>query len=710
MGEFSDDLLNVAPPKPTAETEEFSGTLLGDVPASVRRPTVNQDTEGAAGILDVAIASLMDDPQAQMNFFSRAMNIPRERFGVIGGQIVFQTDSGEFQAVQPGALRGIARGAGPSLPAVGGAAGGILGFGAGIPTGPTAVATTAAGGMAGAAAGQTVREFLGTVLGDQEPSGGRIVKEAGLDLASTVVGLGIAKGASRAAASRLGQEFGRVMSAGGKQASEALKEALDTVNREFGSNIQLTPAELSNSAKLRAQQLGLQNKGEVAQPLEDFVSRRGDETRVATEGFLDTVSQQADPDVAGRQLSTAAEKGLRDITQERVSAGSPVYQQAFQEAESLGGVDIRPTVQFLDETAASFPPAREPLERIRNALGVLVDRGDGVRQFQPFDNLEQLQDTAKEMLDDEIGTAARAGKNKLAGRLRNVQNNLLDTLDQQVPTFAEARRLWGDLSRPVSQAEGGVLPQLASRGQKDFEYLGTRFLSRSSPAEIRRARSRILRVGDIGDPASAFAGQLGGGAGLTGQDAWNASLRGFLQEAWQQAGREFKSTIGRPGVGRAAQPVTFFARMFGDPAQQARLKAAMTPQQFSSFEKLMRVFEATGRATNFNSTTAAQQEARTMLESTGLGQAVLQNVLDIPGIPKRAGGAVNDAFQAKHLEELVNVITNTDSVKELLKITSQNFNRDRGLLLVGKALNLARANAEVRFNGPRDQLPQTAVP
>ena len=635
---------------------------------------VSQDTAGAADISDVAAASLANEPKAQIRFYAEQMNIPEDRFGIVGGQIAYATEDGTLQAVDPGLLRGAAKAVGPAIPAVVGAVGSVLGAAATAPTGPGAIAGMAGGGVLGASAGQLAREGVAKAfIGDQEMSAARVAGEGAIDLAATVAGLGIGKGLTKAAASRAGKEFAKAMKGGAQSTADALAKTLKIVNKRYGTNIKLTPAELSNAAMLRTQQIALGNDPKVGQQLEDFAVARGRDSEKAMMQYLMELSPQADRDAAGEGFRDAAQKGLDAIKRDRVSKGSPIYQKAFKESDEAGGVDISPVLVEIDRKLAKYPPAKEILEDIH---GSLMPNG------QPVRNLEYIQDNVKEQLDDAIAAATRAGKGKLAGRLNSVRKVLLDTLDEQVPTFKEARALWGDLSAPITRAQGGALPSLAKKTQKDFEYLGARFFNSASPAEIARAKKNML--GSLQEGSARYR---------EGLDAWNAALRGYLETTWEQAGRVYKSSIGRQDIGKAAQPASFWATLKGNPAQQSRLKAAMDPMQYRAFENLMDVFEATGRALNFNSTTAAQTLGNESIKAGGITQATTANVVDPIGIFRSMRGGVQNFFDGKNAQLLTDIITNADSVKVLLKVGARSTTRDRAALLVMKALNLARTQA-----------------
>ena len=650
------------------------------IPDPISLPQVRQETAGAADISDVAIASLAEEPQAQIRWYSQQMGIPEERFGVVGGQIVYVTDDNKLQAVAPGVLREIAKGAGPSIPAVAGAAGTIGGMTIGAPTGPGAAATAAGGGMLGATAGQTIRDLAARQLVGQEMTPWRPVREAAYDFGATAAGLLLGKGMTRALASRAGKEINRLIKVEGRAAMDAVQEALETINRQHGTKIRLTPAEISNAAPLRAQQMALEGRPVTSQQLEDFYSTRAIETDRAMRGYLEGLSPSASPEAAGEALQQGAAKGLRAIEAARVAKGSPLYRRAFDEA---GFVDLSPVVKHINEEMKWAGPAlKRSLRTVKGLMYETYTNAEGKVVKEQIGDLEVIQNRVKETLDDEISVALRNGRNKVARRLMGVKDTLLERLDEASPQFAEARKLWGDLSDPVSRAQGGILPDLAGKTAKDFEYMGGRFLSKASPGEIGRARTAILCTEG-------------------GEDAWNATLKGYMGQRWEQAGRLFKSKIARPSLAKAAQPSAFWAEMIGNPEQAKRIKAAMSPQQWEAFRKLMKVFEATGRATNYNSTTAAQKEAQRMLDATGKGASLFKSAVNPFGVLRRGEEWITEMVTDANLRHLADVITTTDSVDELLKINVLNGARDRNIMLVAKAFNLARAVTTAGPEGTR---------
>ena len=630
---------------------------------------------------DVGVASLANDPQSRLRYYANEMGVPESELAVSNGNIFARGEDGRYYNVEAGTMNQIAKGLGPSMPAVGGAVGGILGLSLG-PVG------AAGGGITGAASGQGAREALSSLIMDQEPSGGRIVFEAGLDLASTVAGLLVGKGLTKAAATKAGKELNSMLSKGGMAAMDALEEVLKRVNTEYGTNIRLTPAELSNSTKLRAQQMAVDNYPEQSQRMADFYKNRAGESDAAFGGMLNKeFGPDVSPDVAGGRLVQNAQQAEKQLTKDVSDQGSPLYTRAFAEAEAKGGVNIKPVVDFMLKTEREFPSAADGIKQLRDMVMTVEQRNtpSGVVDHVKYENnLEVLQDGVKETLDDLIGAAVTSGKGKLASRYMKIKDKLLSELDTQVPSYGVARDNWTKLMSAKGLAEGGMIPSLAGKKLKDFEEMGRLFFSGSSPSEIGRVRQSILKTD-------------------AGAENWNAVLRGYLDQQWSKAGRVYKAQLSDPTKAGVIQPLTFWADMVGDTRQMARLKSAMTTTQWEAFKRLADVFEATGRASNFNSTTVRQSAGKEMLEPASWGGEIAKTVVNFNplSILSRAQEGVQKIINEGNVSRIVDVLTNGESIKELLKISTQNTSRDKAALIAAKALNIARTQGEAHY-GPED--------
>jgi len=630
-------------------------------------PVYESGTEGAAPIPTVAAASLIQDPQARMRYYSQQMGIPMEQFGIADGRIAYSRPGTGLppQLVEPGAARSFVKGLGPSFPAVGSA----LGVISTAPLGPPAMI---GGGVAGATGGQTLREYIAMGMSGQRPSPGRIIGEGALDLGASLVGLGIGKGLTRAAVRDAAKQFKEAMGQAGATTASALKNTLDAVNAKYGTNIKITPAELTRNAELIAIQKTLAGDPRTGETMARFAAERGGQFGVAMSQALEEIAPGAPArEVAGAEMAEAATEASVALAMARSRAGQPMYAQAF---EAGSDVNMSRTVKAFESAMKRLPvisgKLRRPLAFIADPIKNKAGEITGYRPKKGI-SLEFVQNNVKELMDDMIGAAERAGRRKEALQLREVQGTLLKEMDTQVPEYAAARKVWGDLSRPIDDIEGGLLPKLANLTNKDFEYMGARFLSASSPSAIKSAKNNILRLEG-------------------GQDTWNNFIRGALEQSWEKASRVRQGEIGRPDL-RGAMPQARFWTEFGQGEGYKRLQAALSPEQATAMDNLLAVMEAASRAIYTGSDTAAKESAKELVNQTGLPGG-LQLVMTPWRIPGALADVTSRQLSNANVRKLAEVMTNDGSVAMLNDIAIGKgvgaFN-ERNMIIVANAIKNA---------------------
>lgn len=648
---------------------------------------MGKPSEGA-GLLDVTIASIMPDIESKIGYYSQELGIPRERFGVRQGEIVYRRPDGVIQPVEAGFKRKALSGVGETIPAITGIGGSLIGA-------PLGISGMLAGGGMGAAGGQALREGIaGSLIRKPDTSAmtKRIVTAGAIDLGAGMAGALIGKGVSRAlateAAKTLRREIGRV----GMDTATALKNTLNEINTKYGTNITLTPAEITGAAGLRAQQMALGAEPTTAEKMAGFYAGRGQELGRAAKGFMEEISPIADRDIAGQKLVDVAGEAIGVTRAERAAAARPMYESAFnvQTLDEAGEVvssaprmvDISGFDRELNKLVAEYPMLKRQLANVKNAYKNKTNL-----------SLEFVQNNIKEALDDVIRSTS-AKKPKASRKALELQQSLLASLDEQVPQYAQARKTWGDLTEEVTAVQGGSLPRIANKNPRDFYDVGRLFLTKDSPASIRRAKEQIFKVEG-------------------GEDKWNAALRGALESIWETSSRQYKSSVGRAEMMESGAAIDFWAQLKGNKQQLARMQAALSPDQFRALNKLLNVFEATGRAFNYNSTTAAQLLGREALDKAGATGTAIKYVT----APYRIFGATSDAIgqgiKNKNIEALADVITRTDSVEELLKIQkgAGGWYNPKNLGIVARALSGAgQYGAGVGFGYPEMPIPSDAKP
>lgn len=642
-----------------------------DIAPSPQRMPIKSTTEGAAPISTVAAASLIQEAEPRIRYYSKQMDIPMERFGIADGSIVYQTPSGELQKVKTGAVREFVGGLGASFPAVGSALGTVGGLLAGSTpiTAPAAVPLMVAGGTTGAMTGQYLREQLASQMAGQRISPVRVATEGAVDLAASLTGALVGKGLSRAASTAAATKFAQAMKTSAGDVARALKETLDSVNAAYGTKIMLTPAELTQNAELIAMQKALAGDPRTAETMAQFAAERGSQIGVAASKMFEGVAPKAGgQEATGRQLATVAGEAVQQIKKQRSAAAAPAYAKAFEagSAVNLGEFD-----RAVRETADQFQPLKSALNRLRGNYTKMVEvDGKKVPVIRDDIDLEYVQNNIKEILDDEISVAVRAGAGKKARRLQELQGKLLLDMDKQVPEYAGARAAWGDLSRPIDEVEAGILPILANKNIRDFEYMGARFLTSSSPSAIKQAKENIFKVDG-------------------GQDIWNATIRGALERQWEKASSIPMSMIARPDLAPARAPAVFWSSMVGKKEQLDRLRAAMSPDQMKAFENLTKVMEAASRAMYTGSDTAAKESAKEAIEAGSATGTAIKYAAAPWALPNAVKDAAGRKMADNNVKALADVLTRSDAVKALAELRAGQGNKwfnTRNMMVVGRVL------------------------
>jgi len=594
---------------------------------------------------DVAVASLAKDPQRRKQYFAQQLGLPVERFGTTQeGEVVYVTDDGKIAYVNTGLLGEIAEQTGELFQPIGAIGGSLLaaspltGTATKTPAGFTALATS------GATIGEAARQELANlVMG--EP---RDVSQLGMAAAFEAGGAGIAtligKGMSRAMASRYFKKYADVLRRGDKKDLLAAQEALDAVNKEYGTSIVLTPAELTKVVSLGREQRILGDMPKTADLMQQFYEARGLQASQAGKSFIESISPLAG-EQAGAVGREAAEQSIELLKKERDLAAKPFYTKAQYEAGR--NISLQSFDSQVNLTIRDFPAIQGKLNTLRKGYTEVIN---GERVLRSDMSLEQIQQSVKEPLDDIIKSLYDQGKNKAAKRAQALQDSLLSQLDTAAPSFAKARQTWGDLSGDIDLAVAGSLNKISKLTDDQLMDAG-RFIMSDSPAAIARARKNILALPD-------------------GESKFNALLRGALESQWEIASKESLSGLSRPDAAASKQVMSFWSKMAGNPSQKARLKAAMSSEQFEAFNNLMTVYSRIGQTINYNSTTSQNLGVIQDVTENAMGAGAITNIMS----PHRIFGKAQERTQRgiinANLDVLAKAITDPDSINQLRKITT----------------------------------------
>jgi hypothetical protein len=610
---------------------------------SIRDETIipKSTAAGGASALTALKAGVPTDKQAAIKIFAEARGIPESRYRVVGDEIVYQANDGQYYKEIPSVFTKPMTAAGYYAPDVLEAAPDIA---AGIATSPMLLAGPA--GVAGsalitggvAAGTNALRQGIAGLLGDQEFSGADVAKQGLISGGMQVLPFGVGKYLER----NIAKDIGKVNT----------KEVADLTQKAKDLGIQLTPAELTNLPSLKSQQKVLGNIVESADTLGDFyLQRYKEQVQPAVNKFLSSVSKVDDPMTAGFRGQKALKDRVVQLEQAREEGSAPLYRAAFERSVP---VDVAPIVKDID---AMLKIAKgdelKALQRIKNNLyrekPSFNAQGDEVMVKTFEDRLPALQ-RAKFDIDKMFKEESFSSMdNVIQGEVTNIKNRLIQSMGKDNPMYLEANKAFEELSQPLNAfAERRAGQSLTAVSKDNLNDLATRLFNNASPQTVRYTRQQIQAVSP---------------------EAWNDVTRAYLQTQWEKA---MKPRIGakEPRIDAGADWKTM---ILGDSKSQKALLEALGAQQFQALNNLTQVLEAAGRVKKLGSDTAFNQRAlKEMEDNAPSALAAFARVTGGVLTPQKYGQFFRDwaterAF-TNNAEQLANVITSKDGMNRLREL------------------------------------------
>lgn len=610
---------------------------------SIRDETIipRSTAAGGASALTALKAGVPTDKQAAIKIFAEARGIPENRYRVVGDEIVYQANDGQYYKEIPSVFTKPMTAAGYYAPDVLEAAPDIA---AGIATspmllaGPLGVAGSAAitGGVA--ASSNAARQYLAGLLGDQEFSGADVAKQGLISGGMQVLPFGVGKYLER----NIAKDIGKVNT----------KEVADLTQKAKDLGIQLTPAELTNLPSLKSQQKVLGNIVESADTLGDFYLKRyKEQVQPAVNKFLSSISKVDDPMTAGYRGQQALKDRVVQLEKAREEGSEPLYRAAFERSVP---VDVSSIIKDID---AMLKIAKgdelKALQRIKNNLyrekPSFNAQGDEVMVKAFEDRLPALQ-RAKFDIDKMFKEESFSSMDKvIQGEVTNIKNRLVQSMGKDNPMYLEANARFEELSQPLNIfAERRAGQSLTAVSKDNLNDLANRLFNNASPQTVRYTRQQIQAVSP---------------------EAWNDVTRAYLQTQWEKA---MKPRIGakEPRIDAGAD---WKAMILGDSKSQKALLEALGAQQFQALNNLTAVLEAAARVKKLGSDTAFNQRAlKEMEDNAPSALAAFAQVTGSAMTPLKYGEffknwATERAFSA-NAEQLANVITSKDGMNRLREL------------------------------------------
>jgi hypothetical protein len=245
-----------------------------------------------------------------------------------------------------------------------------------------------------------------------------------------------------------GEAGGRVLSAaykGGKAAFEPLTEAgRNRVLKRTLERFATDPAKVRAASQAPVQLVPGVNPTLAEATMDPGIAQL---QRGAAASSPDVASALAE--ARGRQVAgyrgvlddLAGNDGKREFFESaRDATADSLYSQA-----RAGGLQMDDALQAQVGDLLKRPSVQSAVEQAK-----VLAKEKGIDITNPSGSATGLM-YVDDALSDQIGSAARAGNNKLVAALRDTQDQLRSFLDEAAPAYGEARRTYAEMSRPVNQ-------------------------------------------------------------------------------------------------------------------------------------------------------------------------------------------------------------------------------------------------------------------
>lgn len=621
-----------------ATSGQQAGT--GEFPQLGPRPIA--DPRMAAGAGTTFMAGVPTDKMAAVRYFAKQRGIPESRYQIIDGDIAYQADDGKFYKEVVGALPTAAYYA----PDVAEMVPDIL---AGVATSPLTLAGPLGVGTAATITGGTsaaanyLRQKLGGLIGGQEVNPTEVALSGGLSF------LGETAPAIRK---------GFVERRTAKDIAQMNVPLVQSLRAKAGQlNVPLTPAEITGLASLMAQQKVMTNIPESQVKLQQFYKEREKKVGKAVDDYLNSISSVKDQAQAGSMGFEALEARKQQLIEERKAATEPIYKSAF---EASVPVDTSPVISKIDSFLKTQPAngrAASYLKKMKSLfereIPALDEAGQEITKKGIENRLPVLQNIKFELDAMFNEDAFKSLDTKIQGNLAEVKNTLLEQMGKDNPDYIAANAEFERLSAPLNEfnqrVTGSSLLQMSRDNLKNFSR---RIFDNPSPETVRYAKEQIIK------------GENGG------QEAWNAVVRSYLEDAWNAARRPAKTQQGdKFDTGNTWQNI-----LLGDQKSKAAIRTALGKEEYIALRDLAQVLEAAGRVKKLGSDTAFNQLITEELMknppmtsvATGVARVVGGIKLDQP-VKFISDWAIRRDASA-NADQIANIITSPDGMARLKEL------------------------------------------
>lgn len=504
-------------PAPNATPSPPQGFVpVQEVSSTTQRPrAVNTSYSSSLPTWMTAVASMAVNPDDEIAIYARLSGIPRERFGRIGGNVVYADEAGNIhRAVAPvseapnmgeAAMRAgqyVASGVGPALPQVAGSIA-ALPFG-GIPG-------QVLGASAGAAAVDALRQAGVNAFLNRNPLnidlanvGGQAAMAGGSQLAGALVQRGLER-------NRLGVSGVSGTDRAAINDPQNLADWRNLSQQADDLGIPLRPDQITNMPSMQRNSRLLLRHPESVNPMVEFQRRQ--QGQAVPAALAREVDALAPPGAGAEQFTRGATETIGQARRARTSAARPYYNAAVNDAVPPGSL----TGTF--RAAATSFDTESPIAARVNYYA---------NRIEAAQNAAQLDNIYKE-LRDEVQTLFRENpSSSMASNLSTVRdalNNIIvggNGVPPLSPNIAQGRQVYSQMSPPVRELNRGLTGMADRLGNQAQDVI-----------RLREGVTKILERGNEREIAAARQAYYAAGQG----PAWDAGVNVYLRDAADAAGR-----------------------------------------------------------------------------------------------------------------------------------------------------------------------------
>ena len=549
-----------------------------------------------------------------------------ERFGVIGGDIVFVNQDGLLEK----ATGGLADLAGSALALTPEIVGSVVGsFATGNPLTGSAV---------GAIGGRAIKEIIGGLFFDDPKTTGGVAAnlaiEGGLDIATG----GLGKLGTKVAGRRAISGVTDIAETGAKRAAVA-----------DATGIELDLAQVTNLPKLKALKLWARNfpgeASEIIKANDDLIAGQVED---AINRVINAVSQTTDTARLGIHGINAAEASIQAARTTVAETAGPLYKRAFQEGAE---VDVTPVIELIKNKLKTAKGAQATALKKAAKLLKVSGKKDADSSIK---GLHATKLALDEMLERRGSTAlGRITKRDIV----QVKEVLLEQMSEASPIYNQAREVFAAESQrlvePLQNSIIGVLAQIpevkASRAAAALFNGGN-----VTPQAIKAAREAIQAVEKT---APEFEG------------AWDGLVRQWLEEQFVRASKELQTGEAVNVAGKFRQAV------IGTKSQKEAMVEALGPEALELFEVTMEALQMVSRTPTASSATEFNRLITDeLIGSVGsMSRAVLQ--------PRTTAiRAIDDNFLQAQAVRIAEALTDPAKVAQLNALKELKSSTERSVI------------------------------